>query len=137
MKNKKTILITIFASLFAVLTVVNMSMASPKSAGENTLDMLEVMTRAFDESEGGESSEPRYAEPEQFNCTVETYANAQGKVFAFGKLWPIGAQAGGYVYVSTNMGVNCHTPGTYHCTVVNCIEALKAWFGVEPEEEPS
>jgi hypothetical protein len=54
MKNKKTILITIFASLFAVLTVVNMSMASPKSAGENTLDMLEIMTRAFDESEGGE-----------------------------------------------------------------------------------
>jgi len=54
MKNKKTILITIFASLFAVLTVVNMSLASPKSAGENTLDMLEIMTRAFDESEGGE-----------------------------------------------------------------------------------
>jgi len=36
-----------------VLTVVNMSLASPRSAGENTLDMLEIMTRAFDEGEGG------------------------------------------------------------------------------------
>ena len=54
MKNSKAILLAIFASVFAVLTVVNMSMASPKSAGENTLDMLEIMTRAFDESEGGE-----------------------------------------------------------------------------------
>jgi len=54
MKNSKAILFAIFASVFAVLTVVNMSLASPKSAGENTLDMLEIMTRAFDESEGGE-----------------------------------------------------------------------------------
>ena len=55
MKNSKAILLAIFTSLFAVLTVVNMSLASPKSAGENTLDMLEIMTRAFDESEGGET----------------------------------------------------------------------------------
>lgn len=41
-----------------MLTVVNMSLASPKSAGENTLDMLEIMTRAFDESEGGEGTHP-------------------------------------------------------------------------------
>jgi hypothetical protein len=54
MKNSKAILLAIFASAFAVLTVVNMSLVSPKSAGENTLDMLEIMTRAFDESEGGE-----------------------------------------------------------------------------------
>ena len=47
-----------FTSVFAVLTVVNMSLASPKSSGENTLDMLEIMTRAFDESEGGEGSIP-------------------------------------------------------------------------------
>ena len=46
-------MLAIFASLFAVLTVVNMSLASPKSAGDNTLNMLEIMTRAFDESEGG------------------------------------------------------------------------------------
>lgn len=53
MKNLKIILVPTLASLFAVLTVFNMSLASPKSAGENTLDMLEIMTRAFDESEGG------------------------------------------------------------------------------------
>jgi hypothetical protein len=53
MKNSKAILLAIFTSVFAVLTVVNMSLASPKSAGENTLDMLEIMTRAFDESERG------------------------------------------------------------------------------------
>jgi len=41
-----------------VLTVVNMSLASPKSAGDNTLNMLEIMTRAFDESEGGEGGIP-------------------------------------------------------------------------------
>jgi hypothetical protein len=58
MKNSKAILLAIFASAFAVLTVVNMSLASPKSAGENTLDMLEIMTRAFDVSEGGEGGEP-------------------------------------------------------------------------------
>ena len=54
MKNSKAILLAIFTSAFAVLTVVNMSLASPKSAGENTLNMLEIMTRAFDQSEGGE-----------------------------------------------------------------------------------
>ena len=53
MKSKKPILIAVITSLFAVLTVVNMSLASPRSAGENTLDMLEIMTRAFDEGEGG------------------------------------------------------------------------------------
>jgi len=41
-------------SAFAVLTVVNMTLAEPKADSENTLDMLEIMTRAFDESEGGE-----------------------------------------------------------------------------------
>ena len=54
MKKLKPIFIMTLVSAFAVLTVVNMSLASPKSAGENTLDMLEIMTRAFDESEGGE-----------------------------------------------------------------------------------
>ena len=53
MKSKKPILIAVITSLFAVLTVVNMSLANPRSSGENTLDMLEIMTRAFDESEGG------------------------------------------------------------------------------------
>jgi len=41
-------------SAFAVLTVINMNLAKPKVAGATTLDMLEIMTRAFDESEGGE-----------------------------------------------------------------------------------
>ena len=54
MKSKKPILIAVITSLFAVLTVVNLSLASPRSSGENTLDMLEIMTRAFDEGEGGE-----------------------------------------------------------------------------------
>ena len=53
MKSKKPILIAVITSLFAVLTVVNMSLANPRSSGENTLNMLEIMTRAFDESEGG------------------------------------------------------------------------------------
>lgn len=53
MKNLKLLFVMTFASAFAVLTFINMSLASPKSAGENTLDMLEIMTRAFDESEGG------------------------------------------------------------------------------------
>jgi hypothetical protein len=53
MKNLKTILVTTLASLFTVLTVVNISMVSPKSTDENSLNMLEIMTRAFDESEGG------------------------------------------------------------------------------------
>ena len=52
MKNKKPILIAIITSLFAVLTVINLSLASPESNGDNTIDMLEIMTRAFDE--GGE-----------------------------------------------------------------------------------
>jgi hypothetical protein len=34
-------------------TLITMTLASLKSAGENTLDMLEIMTRAFDESDGG------------------------------------------------------------------------------------
>jgi hypothetical protein len=67
MKNSKAILIAIFASAFAVLTVVNMSLASPKSVGENTLDMLEIMTRAFDESEGGEGPKPGFAK-KTCNC---------------------------------------------------------------------
>jgi len=58
MKKLKPILIMTLVSAFAVLTVVNMSLASPKSGGENTLDMLEIMTRAFDESEGGETTCP-------------------------------------------------------------------------------
>ena len=57
MKKLKPIFIMTLVSAFAVLTVVNMSLASPRSAGENTLDMLEIMTRAFDESGGGEIPE--------------------------------------------------------------------------------
>jgi hypothetical protein len=55
MKNSKAIMLAIFTSAFVVLTVVNMSLASTKAVGENTLDMLEIMTRAFDES-GGEGT---------------------------------------------------------------------------------
>ena len=40
-----------------MLTVVNISLASPKSVGDTTLNMLEIMTRAFDESEGGEGTQ--------------------------------------------------------------------------------
>jgi hypothetical protein len=72
MKNSKAILIAIFASAFAVLTVVNMSLANSKSAGENTLDMLEIMTRAFDESEGGEGGENPWDKPHCNLCVVRT-----------------------------------------------------------------
>jgi hypothetical protein len=71
MKNLKAILVTTLASLFAVLTVVNMSLANPKSPGENTLDMLEIMTRAFDESEGGEGGENPWDKPHCNLCVVE------------------------------------------------------------------
>ena len=54
MKKLKPILIMTLVSAFAVLTVVNMNLAKPKVTAANTLDMLEIMTRAFDESEGGE-----------------------------------------------------------------------------------
>ena len=43
--------------MLQALDRINLSLASPRSAGENTLDMLEIMTRAFDESEGGEGGE--------------------------------------------------------------------------------
>jgi len=65
MKKLKPILIMTLVSAFAVLTVINMSLASPKSGGENTLDMLEIMTRAFDESEGGENILCPYASWEE------------------------------------------------------------------------
>lgn len=55
MKNLKLILVMTLASVFAVLIVVNMSLAKPEIDGTSTLDMLEIMTLAFDESEGGES----------------------------------------------------------------------------------
>jgi len=35
--------------MLQALDRINLSLASPRSAGENTLDMLEIMTRAFDE----------------------------------------------------------------------------------------
>jgi hypothetical protein len=75
MKNLKIILVPTLASLFAVLTVFNMSLASPKSAGENTLDMLEIMTRAFDESEGGEGGQLDWCDlycpgPDGLGCII-------------------------------------------------------------------
>ena len=41
-------------SVYATLTVIHINMAQPKPVAEATLDMIEIMTRAFDESEGGE-----------------------------------------------------------------------------------
>ena len=79
MKSKKPILIAVITSLFAVLTVVNMSLASPKSSGENTLNMLEIMTRAFDESEGGEGGQNPWDKPHCNLCVVENFGS---KVFS-------------------------------------------------------
>jgi hypothetical protein len=67
MKKLKPILIMTLVSAFAVLTVVNMSLAKPKVTAANTLDMLEIMTRAFDESEGGGVPQPGFAK-EVCNC---------------------------------------------------------------------
>ena len=54
MKISKLILVTLLVSAYATITVVHINMAQPKPVAEATLDMIEIMTRAFDESEGGE-----------------------------------------------------------------------------------
>ena len=54
MKIGKLILVTLLVSAYATITVVHINMAQPKPVAEATLDMIEIMTRAFDESEGGD-----------------------------------------------------------------------------------
>ena len=50
-------------------TVVHINMAQPMPVAEATLDMIEIMTRAFDESEGGEGEEP--GEPVNWHIGVQ------------------------------------------------------------------
>ena len=54
MKLSRLLPITLLVSAYATITVVHINMAQPKPVAEATLDMIEIMTRAFDESEGGE-----------------------------------------------------------------------------------
>ena len=54
MKNLKPILVTIFVSLFAVVSVIHVNKTKQNAAAATPLEMIEVMTRAFDESEGSE-----------------------------------------------------------------------------------
>ncbi len=54
MKIGKLILIALVISAYATVSVINIQLAKPKDVAEVTLDMLDVMSRAFDESEGGE-----------------------------------------------------------------------------------
>ncbi len=58
MKIGKLILVTLLVSAYATITVVHINMAQPKPVAEATFDMIEIMTRAFDESEGGEGGGP-------------------------------------------------------------------------------
>jgi hypothetical protein len=132
MKNSKAILLAIFASAFAVLTVVNMSLVSPKSAGENTLDMLEIMTRAFDESEGGEGvggGEPRWNQPTRYTCELSGTVNANGQVWGFGKWINVGGNAGGYFSLKlTNAGTDCEEGGAWLCEYSTCLDVFEAYF---------
>ena len=137
MKLSRLLLITLLVSAYATITVVHINMAQPKPVAEATLEMIEIMTRAFDESEGGEGgSEPRWMAPQIYNCTIETYADGAGRIFAFGKWWPINAEANAYFYVSASIGVNCQDGGDYLCSMVQCVDALKTYFGVDPEPDP-
>lgn len=57
MKPLKLVKIFFTASMIAVVSVINLNMVKQESVSETTLNMLDVMTRAFDESEGGEGGE--------------------------------------------------------------------------------
>jgi hypothetical protein len=59
MKISKLILVTLFVSAYATVSVINIQLAKPKDVAEVTLDMMDIMSRAFDESEGGEVVEPK------------------------------------------------------------------------------
>ena len=54
MKLSKVVLVTILISAFITIIIVNIQLAKPKTIAGTTLDMVEVMTRAFDQDEGGE-----------------------------------------------------------------------------------
>lgn len=58
MKNLKPILVTLFVSLFAVVSVIHVNKTKHNIAAATPLEMIEVMTRAFDvEDEQDERSE--------------------------------------------------------------------------------
>jgi hypothetical protein len=133
---KKKLIISLVLCFFAGLTVLNISLTQRAENTDTTLDLISVMVKAFDEGEGG--GEPRYLEPESFDCEINTSFDANGRIFAFGKWWPIGGTAGANFNLTANIGVNCQTGGNYHCTTTRCIDALALYFGVEGEDpDPS
>jgi hypothetical protein len=102
MKNSKAIMLAIFASTFVVLTVVNMSLASTKTLGENTLDMLEIMTRAYDE--GGEGGTGCCFCPETTYLLCSGIGDQQCVVFYY-------ISPGGFIGQHT---LDQSTPGVHH-----------------------
>jgi len=126
----KPILIMTLVSAFAVLTVINMNLAKPKAVSENTLDMLEIMTRAFDESEGGEGTGPAiYEKPSRYDCGLEGTVNAEGEVFGFGKWIKVHAEAGSHFEINLkNTGTDCQQGNTWQCVYRDCISILEAYF---------
>ena len=95
-----------------MLTVINMNQASPKSAGDNTIDMLEIMTRAFDESEGGQGV---------IACVDPSFYFGSYESKLGGYCFRYELRESGYVMVICGIGTYCfpHANGG-HCQSHEC-----------------
>ena len=134
MKIGKLILVTLLVSAYATITVVHINMAQPKPVAEATLDMIEIMTRAFDESEGGEGGVdpgmPIWEKPSRYDCTLSGTVNANGQVWGFGKWFNVGGNANGWFSVTLeNSGTDCEQGGNWLCVYLTCLDVFNAYFG--------